>query len=241
MDFSCVEWNLFELNRLVNYLETIKDEKYKIFNDKIVNTTSVTIGVQIPKLRLIAKNICKGKFINFLNLEMPDIYELHILYILILSKVKENGLVYSLLCKFLPNINNWSVCDTLCSELKIINENKEFYLKFIKEIILSRQEFIVRVGLILLLKYYISSHLSEIFEIIKMINLDKYYVNMGIAWLLSMCYVYSGEQTLNFINNSALNKFIKNKIYQKIIESRQVSNDDKNYIKSIKTALNSGK
>ena len=47
--------NNMEYNELLNKLYEYKDEKYKLFNDKIINTKLKTIGVKTPILKLTAK------------------------------------------------------------------------------------------------------------------------------------------------------------------------------------------
>ena len=97
MNLKIDNWDYNELEHLILELKKLSNEKFKNFNDKIINTTSKTIGVQIPKLRLIAKEISKGNYISFLSLNMPDIFELHIIYALVLSKIKDINLSYPLL------------------------------------------------------------------------------------------------------------------------------------------------
>lgn len=237
MNYIIDNWNEDLLKLLIYSLQKISDEKYKNFNDKIINTTSKTIGVQIPKIRVIAKQICKGNVESFLKLKMPDIYELHILYALVLSSLKDNNKAYPLFTNFIKTINNWAVCDIFCGEFKIVKQHKEFYLNVIKNLVKNDKEFVVRVGLILLMKFYINTNINDIFKIINTINCNKYYVNMGIAWLLSMCYIYDEKKTLDFIETSTLTYFIKNKTYQKILESRQVTQNQKTLVKQLKSKL----
>ena len=52
---------------ILKLLEHNKDFKYKIFNDKIVNTKMNTIGVRVPVLRKISKKIAKTDYEAFLN------------------------------------------------------------------------------------------------------------------------------------------------------------------------------
>ena len=42
---------------IVNYLISIKDDKYKEFNLKIINTKYEILGIKMPILRKIAKQI----------------------------------------------------------------------------------------------------------------------------------------------------------------------------------------
>ncbi len=228
------EWSVDDLNSLINYLKNINDAKFKTFNDKIINTSSTTLGIQIPKLRRIAKEVSKGNTIDFLNLEMPDIFELHIIYTLLICKIKDIESSLKYFENFIPNINNWAVCDLLCAEYKIVNSHKDYFINYIKNLCTSSSEFTVRVGIILLLKFYIKDDIKEVFKIISSVKIDKYYVNMGIAWTLSMCYIHHPKETLDYIKLSNLNTFTIYKTYQKIIESKQVSTLDKNIIRELR-------
>ena len=56
---------------------------------------------------------------------------------------------------------------------------------------------------------------------------------MAIAWLLSISYIKYKETTLIYIVNLK-NNFVYNKTLTKITESRRISEDEKNFIKSLK-------
>lgn len=240
MNFILDSWSNQDLQNLIDYLETEKDENYKIFNDKIVNTKSKTIGVRTPILRKISKEISKGNALEFLNLKFPNepqIFELEMIYGLVLASIKNIDTSLPLFEKFITRIDNWAVCDIFCGDYKIVNSNKDIYLKKIKEYTKSNKEFVIRVGLILLMKYYINTNIDDILTIVSDVDNEDYYVNMGIAWLLSMCYIKHPTLILDYINNSTLNIFTKRMTYQKIIDSLQVSKDEKIYIKELKRNL----
>ena len=57
---------------------------------------------------------------------------------------------------------------------------------------------------------------------------------MGLAWLLSVCYVKFEGKALAFLENSALDDFTYNKALQKIIESNRVSMEKKEQIRKMK-------
>lgn len=240
MNFILDSWSNQDLQNLIDYLETEKDENYKIFNDKIVNTKSKTIGVRTPILRKISKEISKGNALEFLNLKFPNepqIFELEMIYGLVLASIKNIDTSLPLFEKFITRIDNWAICDIFCGDYKIVNSNKDIYLKKIKEYTKSNKEFVIRVGLILLMKYYINTNIDDILAIVSNVDNEDYYVNMGIAWLLSMCYIKHPTLILDYINNSTLNIFTKRMTYQKIIDSLQVSKDEKIYIKELKRNL----
>ena len=237
MEFNYTNWTNKNIDNLINYLYQNQDLTYKKFNDRIVNTKTKTIGVRVPILRQIAKEIYKGNYVDFLNQPQVELYEYNMIYGLVLSKIKDNNIAYPLFKNFINTIDNWAVCDIFCSEYKVVKNNKNFYLNKINKYISSDQEFIVRVGLILLMKFYIDSNLDDIFNLISKIRLNKYYVNMGIAWLLSMAYIKYPTETITYILNSKLSTQIKRMSYQKIVESKQVTLEQKIHIKSLRNEL----
>ncbi|MEG0520329.1 MAG: DNA alkylation repair protein, partial [Erysipelotrichaceae bacterium] len=76
--------------------------------------------------------------------------------------------------------------------------------------------------------------LDEQLAIINKITDKSYYVRMAIAWLLSMLYVLNQEQLILYLKQDKLDVFTHNKAIQKIIESRQVSDIEKERIRSLK-------
>ena len=72
---------------------------------------------------------------------------------------------------FIPYIDNWATCDIVVGNFKIFKKNKEVGYKKIVEYVNSNNEFEIRVGLVLLLNYYIEpKYLNDIFKICDSIN-----------------------------------------------------------------------
>ena len=156
MDFNIQNWTQKDVQNLINYLTNLSDKNYKKFNDKIVNTPSITIGVRMPDIRQIFKQISKGNFMSFLDIDTPKIFELDMIKGLLICRIKDVNLSIEYFQKFVSTIDNWAVCDIVCSEYKIVNTYKDLYLKLIKNFCDSNQEFIIRSGVILLMKFYIT-------------------------------------------------------------------------------------
>ena len=121
------------------------------------------------------------------------------------------------------------------SSMKQLKKDKK-YFNLSKKYIKSNQEFIGRVGYIIMMDHFMNDqHIDEILSILNQEKLSSYYyVNMAKAWLISVCYVKYRNKTLAFIKNNHLDKFTYNKAIQKIIESYRVSKEDKEYLKTLK-------
>ena len=228
-------WDEVQYNKLINYLNNIGEEKYKDFNSKLVLTKYKMYGIKVPILRDIAKKISKTNIISFLDIVKSNSYEEVMIEGLVISYIKEVDLCIKYFNKFINKIYNWAICDTCISSMKIVNKNKELFLKQIKKYIKSKNEYVVRVGVVLLLNYYIEdSYIDLVFDIIDSINREDYYINMAIAWLVSVCFVKYRNKTFKYLNDNKLNRFTYNKSIQKIIESYRVSLEDKEILRSMK-------
>ena len=228
-------WDEVQYNKLINYLNNIGEEKYKDFNSKLVLTKYKMYGIKVPILRDIAKKISKTNIISFLDIVKSNSYEEVMIEGIVISYIKEVDLCVKYFNKFINKIDNWAICDTCISSMKIVNKNKELFLKQIKKYIKSKNEYVVRVGVVLLLNYYIEdSYIDLVFDIINSINRDNYYINMAIAWLVSVCFVKYRNKTFKYLNDNKLNRFTYNKSIQKIIESYRVRLEDKEILRSMK-------
>lgn len=236
MQLTKNNWNKTNYNEFINYLHSLQDLKYKEFHSKLLNSKINLIGIKTPTLRNIAKDISKGNYIEFLNLNQHKYYEENIIHGFIISNLKlPINEIINHINNYLQFIDNWATCDLFCSSLKIISKNKDVFLKYINKLITKDNEWTRRFCFVILLDYYIESpYLEKIFYLCDNYNNDKYYVNMAIAWLISICYIKHKEQTIIYLKNNKLDKFTHNKAIQKIIESNRISKEEKNKIKLLK-------
>ena len=83
------------------------------------------------------------------------------------------------------------------TKLKLKIKEKEKFYNFIQKYLENNKtEFEIRFGLVSLLDYYIDKeHIQEIFKITDKIKRDEYYIEMAIAWLISICYIKFPKET----------------------------------------------
>lgn len=234
MNFSSTTWDEDKYQEFLIYLNSLQDTKYQEFQKKIIVCDNL-IGIKTSELKKIAKEIAKGNYEKFIRHNNSLIYE----------PIMIEGFIYGYLkitfqelteylSKYLEKVNNWAHVDLLVSSLKIFNKNQEVGFKYAKKLIHSKNNWIKRCGIIILLNYYLHDiYIDKTLEIVSKIKTDDYYVKMAIAWLMSISYIKYKEKTLIYLVNIEDN-FIYNKTLSKIIDSRRISNDEKNFIKSLK-------
>ena len=215
----------------------LKDEKYKEFHSGLCPGINNIIGVRIPILRNYAKQLIKKYEIEELLNEIDNQYYEEIMLqgmIIGLSK-KDYSYIEKYIKKFIPKIDNWAICDVFCAGLKITKNNKEQMWKLIQNYLKSDKEFEIRFAIVMILDYYIDEkYLKEDFKIFDSINCNKYYVQMAVAWAISICLVKYYNETIKYLKKSKLDDFTYNKAIQKAIESYRIDNEQKKILRNMK-------
>lgn len=214
---------------------SLADDKYKEFHSGLCPNTNNIVGVRVPILRNYAKELVKDGFEKNYNKIQTDYYEEIMLKGMMIGLEKmDTDTKLKYVKEFIPYIDNWAVCDVFVAGLKI--KEKEKFYNFIRTYLENNKtEFEIRFGLVSLLDYFIDKeHIQEIFKITDKIKRNEYYVEMAIAWLISICYIKFPIETENYLNNNRLSDFAYNKSIQKIIESTRVDEQTKNKLRKMK-------
>ena len=211
-------WNEEKYKEFVNDLISLQDKKYKEFHSSLVlNSKYEMIGIRVPIMRDIAKKISKGNIEEFLKYAQNRYYEEVMIQGLAISNIKDEKIFKYHFKNYIKKIDNWALCDSFCSSIKIVRKYEEKYFKEAIKMSLSKEEFISRVGLVMILNHFISQDNSKIiFATLNKIQSDKFYINMAEAWLLCELYIKFPERTKEFIKYNNLNKFTQNKAIRKI-------------------------
>jgi len=217
-------------------LINLADQNYQKFSSSLIPNCQNILGVRLPELRKIAKNIAKEDWQNYLTAASDEFFEEVMLQGMIIGYVKtdiEERLSY--VASFVPKIDNWSVCDSFCTGLKFTKENQERVWAFLQPYFSSNKEYDVRFGVVMLLNYYIDHrYIENVLNIINAIKHEGYYVKMAVAWAISICYVKDPLVTMNYLRNNSLDDFTYHKALQKITESNRVEKEAKNLIRQMK-------
>ena len=221
---------------ILEKLYGMQDLKYKEFDSSLCPNVDNIIGVQVPKLRAIAKELVKEKQREYLELENIEYYEEKVIQSLMIGMSNltiEDTKKY--LEKFIPKIDSWAVCDIVCSSLKLSKKYQKEIWGFLDEYIKSYKEFEIRFAVVMYLDYFLNDeYIDRVIKNISKIKSDKYYVQMAIAWLLAESFIKQKEKTKEYLKNNKLDNFTHNKAIQKIIDSYRVSQEDKEFVRTLR-------
>lgn len=227
------------MDKIVEELVNLKDEKYKEFNSKLCpDTNKEMLGIKIPILRKFSKQVLKEyNWESFVKNDNPKYFEEVILQGLIIaySKIDFNEKLKYIKI-FVPRIDSWAITDTFVPTLKIKEENLEEYWEFIQKYTKSKKEFEVRFAIISMLDYFITEkYVDKVIKTLNEISHEGYYVKMGIAWTLAEIGIKYNEKAMKFLKSeNKLDKFTFNKTLQKMIESYRINDDQKNILRKMK-------
>src|SRR5690606_20421928 len=91
----------------------LRDADYQRFASSHIPNINTLLGVRLPELRKLAKQIAKDDWESYLKTANDDYFEEVMLQGMVIGYVKadiEKVLTY--VAAFVPKINNWSVCDS---------------------------------------------------------------------------------------------------------------------------------
>ena len=234
--FIETQWTKQSLSSLDNYLKELSQDSYKEFSQRLIPNCNNVIGVRIPILHDIAKQISKGDFRLFLSLVGDEYFETVMLHGFVLGYAKmgcDERLKY--IKDFVPKINNWSICDCTCSGFKFVKKDRKEVLEFLETYINSDKEFELRFAVVMLMDYFIiDEYIDMVLGVLRDINHDGYYVKMAVAWAISVCFVKYREKTMEIICSQSFDDETIKMAFQKIIESRRVDEHTKEHIRILK-------
>lgn len=219
-------------------LESLAEPDFRQFAAKLMPNVekSTILGVRIPHLRKIAAEIVRGDWREYLANAEDGSFEEIMLQGMVIGCAKAELLeILGYVEAFLPKIDNWSVCDSFCAGLKLPKKYPEEMWEFIIPYLKDERAYYVRFAVVMLLNYYTDEeHIEAGLHYLEEIHHQDYYVQMAVAWAISIYYIKLPQETMKFLQNNHLDKFTYNKALQKITESRKVTAEQKKLIRSIK-------
>ena len=214
---------MIDREQLIKELETLSDEKYRIFNEKIVHTSSYrVIGVRMPDIKAIAKRykadwkevfalpydsfeeiIVKGSALGFADADLSE---------------KEPYII-----GYAEMIDNWAECDCFCSCLKVRKSEEARLFSLAQELMNRKEQFVSRVGIVLMFsKFKDEVSMKKALAIYDALPCGEYYRDMAVAWGISVYCVYYPQDIIAYLESSPIDMRIKKMAAQKIRDSLRI-------------------
>ena len=197
-------------------------------------TPDTVIGVRTPQLRAYAKEVFKSEYAEIFLSSLPHTYyEENNLHGFLIEKIKDYDLCIKHLNKFLPFVDNWATCDQLTP--KIFKKHTDKLLKQIEIWINSEHTYTVRFAIKMLMAFYLDENFKPAYpKLVASIKSDEYYINMMIAWYFATALAKQYNETIPYLENKTLDKWIHNKTIQKAVESYRITDEQKTYLRTLK-------
>lgn len=219
-------WTNEDGKEFIKYLESLKRAEKVAWTKGIVNTNMKVLAIKSPEINLIVKQIKKGDFLSFLDLDLNNYYENALINGNLIASIKDFDVMRKYLDNYSKKVDNWASCDTLKFNVKGDEEN---FMNLSKEYIKSDLPFVRRIGMLILFKFIENDkYIDEVFDRLNQFEAEtEYYVNMVNAWLICELFIKRRDKTIEFFEDNKLNNFTINKAISKCRDSFRVSKEDK--------------
>ena len=217
-------------------LATCRDAKYQAFQSKLVpNIDAGTIlGVRTPDMRRIAKEVNGTKEAEEFLADLPhSFYEENLVHFFLIAMIRDFDACVAAVERFLPYVDCWPVCDQ--SSPKVFAKNHGRLLPFIKKWIDSEHVYTSRFGMRMLMNEFLGEDFRE--EYLGWVAAkqgDDYYLRMMVAWYFATALAKQYDASVVYLERHALEPWTHRKAIQKALESYRVSEEHKEYLKSLR-------
>ena len=222
--------------KIYKELQALKEKEYADFQAKLVPTIepSTILGIRVPKLRALAKSYMRDQECQvFLDSLPHNYYDENMLHAILISEMKDHDKCINRLEAFLPYVDNWAVCDTTAP--KVFRRNREKLMKYIEKWSSSKETYTCRFAIEMLMTHFLDDDFREAYlEIPAEIISEEYYVNMMVAWFFATALAKQWDKTISYIEENRLGQWVHNKTIQKARESYRITEEQKEYLKSLK-------
>ena len=225
-----------EKSGIVGKLFQMRDEKYAAMQVKILPTVEKDsiIGVRTPELRAFAKALFGDTETESFLRELPHWYfDENQLHAFLISQEKDFDKCIAETEAFLPFIDNWATCDQLSP--KAFKREAQKLLPYIRKWIRSEHVYTVRFAIGMLMQHFLDGNFSpEYPEMVAGARSEEYYVNMMRAWYFATALAKQYDSVIPYLEGKKLDIWTHNKTIQKSIESYRITDEQKEYLRTLK-------
>ena len=224
-------------------LEEAAEPVYRAFSARLLPRDTQLLGVRLPVLRRLAKALVAGDWRAYLDTARDDSFEERMVQGMTLGLARASlaeKMPYIL--RFLPKIDNWSLCDSFCAALKAAKAEPEAMLALIDRCIASAELYTARFAVVQLLMYYAdAAHLDATLARLERVQAPEDAAQVAVAWALSIAYKTDPARVLAFMEESHLPARTKRIACQKTLELACVRDEaERNRLRALRDVYRSG-
>ena len=233
----------------------LEDERYRNGHLRVINALNDVriLGVHIPELKRLAKELSRSDDAADLIVSFEAestagnlCFEEKIVWGLLINALKVPEMQkYAYLRAFVPAMDNWAVCDTICCNIKWITDKNTLW-EFLQPYFDSDSEFEVRFAVVMSMIYFLDAEsFQKLTSRLDFLDFSKiqseflspkeakvakrvrgvakgerpYYVRMAVAWLLATALAKLPDQTRAYVNACDLPEDVIRLYKRKAMES----------------------
>lgn len=225
------------VNQMRERLFALSEPKFQKFSAALIPGEERMLGVRLPALRALAKEIARSDdWADYLAAAPRDYFEEIMLRGMIIGAIRispEERIRY--IQAFIPEIDSWSICDSFCAGLKFTSKNREMVFSFVRPYCGSKKEFEARFGYVMLLDFFLTEeYIDAVLELVSRFSHPAYYAKMAVAWLMATALAKFPSQAMHCLQTAPLDDFTYLKTIQKAIESYRVSPELKQELRALR-------
>lgn len=227
------------------------DLGYRDFHARLVPTVDkkTIAGVRTPALRAIAKKLVKRDDVDAFLKTLPHrLFDENQVHAFAIGLERDYDTALALYERFLPFVDNWATCDQL--PVKVLAKRPDETLEHIERWLASRHCYTIRFAMGVLIRLYLDELFDERFlDLVARTRMpntaenpasedDIYYVDMMRAWYFAEALAKQETSALPYLeqqgDEALLDEWTRRKAIQKAIESRRISNEMKDYLRTLR-------
>ena len=208
----------------------------QIYVSKVTPGSKPSLGVRVPDLRKLAKELAKGDYQDFLENGSEEYWEYETLKAFVIGYAKTDIESAIKMCQdFIPKLHDWSVSDSLCQNFTIARAHRERVYAWLMEMAEIDDEYHQRVVAVILMSHLlVPEYIHGILDCMNRLKNPGYYTKMGVAWCVATAYAKFPKETHAFMLDNELDDWTFNKSIQKMIESYRVTDEAKVILRTMK-------
>ncbi len=221
-------------------LASMADAHYAAFSSGLIpELARPMLGVRLPDLRRFARELARTASDVDALLAMiatGTAHEHRLLAGMVIGYAPAPWTVWQQRVEqFMPLIDNWAVCDTVCTSLTLIRSHRTEAWPWLAAFLHSPQPYARRFALVMLLNHYATPEWApRAMSLLTALGPQPRCVTMAAGWLLQRLFTVTPHVIMAALTDDTSDRGIRLTARRKLLESRQTPADLRAEIKALK-------